>query len=60
VYRRDRVLVGPVPDGPGGAGVYPFRWGGRDDQGGGLPGGLYLIELKSGQRTRVEKAILLR
>ncbi|HYQ95935.1 MAG TPA: immune inhibitor A domain-containing protein, partial [Candidatus Eisenbacteria bacterium] len=60
VYRVDGVLVRTLHDGPGAAGVYPFRWDGRDDHGRGLPGGLYLIELKSGQRTRVEKAILLR
>jgi hypothetical protein len=60
VYRVDGVLVRTLHDGPGTAGVYAFRWDGRDAAGKALPGGVYLIELKSASRTRVEKAILLR
>ena len=60
VYRVDGVLVRTLHDGPGAAGVYAFRWDGRDASGKPLPGGVYLIELKSGNRARVEKAILLR
>ena len=37
-----------------------LRWNGRDQTGRVLPGGVYLIELKSVGRTRVEKAILIR
>ncbi|HXL15591.1 MAG TPA: M6 family metalloprotease domain-containing protein [Methylomirabilota bacterium] len=60
VYRVDGVLVRTLHDGPATAGVYAFRWDGRDAAGKPLPGGVYLIELKSGTRTRVEKATLLR
>ncbi len=60
VYRVDGVLVRTLHDGPAPAGVYAFRWDGRDAAGRPLPGGVYLIELKSGARTRVEKATLLR
>jgi M6 family metalloprotease-like protein len=60
VYRVDGVLARTLHDGPGTAGVYAFRWDGRDAAGRALPGGVYLIELKSASRTRVEKAILLR
>jgi hypothetical protein len=60
VYRVDGVLVRTLHDGPGTAGVYSFRWDGRDAAGRTLPGGVYLIELKSASRSRVEKAILLR
>ena len=60
VFRVDGVLVRTLHDGPGDAGVYAFRWNGRDAAGRILPGGVYLIELKSVGRTRVEKAILIR
>ncbi|HEY2924421.1 MAG TPA: M6 family metalloprotease domain-containing protein [Candidatus Eisenbacteria bacterium] len=60
VFRVDGVLVRTLHDGPGIAGVRLFRWDGRDDAGRVVPGGVYLIELKSGDRSRVEKAILLR
>jgi hypothetical protein len=60
VFRVDGVLVRTLHDGPGAAGVHPFRWDGRDGAGRTLPAGVYLIELKSGERSRVEKAILLR
>jgi hypothetical protein len=60
VYRVDGVLVRTLHDGPGTAGVYAFRWDGRDAAGKALPGGVYLIQLQSASRTRVEKAILLR
>jgi len=60
IYRVDGVLVRTLHDGPGTAGVSSFRWDGRDAGGRALPGGVYMIELKSASRTRVEKAILLR
>ena len=60
VFRVDGVLVRTLFEGVSPAGVYAFRWDGRDAGGKALPGGVYLIELKSGNRTRVEKAILLR
>jgi M6 family metalloprotease-like protein len=60
VFRVDGVLVRTLFEGVSPAGVYAFRWDGRDAGGVALPGGVYLIELKSGSRTRVEKAILLK
>ena len=60
VYRVDGVLVRTLHDGPATAGVYAFRWDGRDGAGRPLPGGVYLIELRAEGRTRVEKGILLR
>ncbi len=60
IYRVDGVLVRTLHDGAVPAGVYAFRWDGRNAAGKALPGGVYLIELRSGNRTRVEKAILLR
>lgn len=60
IYRVDGVLVRTLHDGPASAGVYAFRWDGRDGNGRSLPGGVYLIELRAEGRTRVEKGILLR
>jgi len=60
IYRVDGVLVRTLHDGPASAGVYAFRWDGRDGEGTALPGGMYLIELRAEGRTRVEKGILLR
>ena len=60
VFRVDGVLVRTLYEGVSPAGVYAFRWDGRDAGGKALPGGVYLIELESGSRTRVEKAVLLR
>lgn len=60
VFRVDGVLVRTLHEGPGTAGVYAFRWDGRDAAGKPSPGGVYLIELRSGNRSRVLKGILLR
>lgn len=60
VFGVNGALVRTLHDGPGAQGLHPFAWDGRDDRGAPVPGGVYLIELKSGSRTRVEKAVLLR
>jgi flagellar hook assembly protein FlgD len=60
VFAVNGALVRTLHDGPGTPGLHPFAWDGRDDRGAVVPGGVYLIELKSGSRTRVEKAVLLR
>ena len=60
VFGVNGALVRTLHDGPGAPGLYPYAWDGRDDRGAAVPGGVYLIELKSGGRTRVEKAVLLR
>ena len=60
VYRVDGALVRTLHDGPGTAGVYAFPWNGRDAGGREAAAGVYLIELKSTGRTRLEKAVLIR
>jgi len=60
VYRVDGTLVRTLHDGPGVAGVYAFPWNGRDAAGRAAPAGVYLIELTSQGRAKVEKAILIR
>jgi len=60
VYRVDGTLVRTLHDGPGSAGVYAFPWNGRDAAGRAAPAGVYLIELTSQGRSKVEKAILIR
>jgi M6 family metalloprotease-like protein len=60
VFRVDGALVRTLHEGPGAPGVFAYRWDGRNAAGKMLPGGLYLIELKSGSRSRVTKAVLLR
>ena len=60
VFRVNGALVRTLQDGPGAPGLHPYTWDGRDDRGVAVPGGVYLIELESGGRTRVAKAVLLR
>ena len=60
VFRVNGALVRTLQDGPGAPGLHPYTWDGRDDRGVAVPGGVYLIELTSGGRTRVAKAVLLR
>jgi flagellar hook assembly protein FlgD len=60
VFRVDGTLVRTLHEGPSAPGVFAYRWDGKNAAGKMLPGGLYLIELKSGNRSRVTKAVLLR
>lgn len=60
VYRADGSAVRTLADGNGEPGAYRFVWNGTDDRGAGVGSGIYFFELRSGQRTRVQKAILLR
>ncbi|HYQ96111.1 MAG TPA: FlgD immunoglobulin-like domain containing protein, partial [Candidatus Eisenbacteria bacterium] len=60
VFRVNGTLVRTLHDGPGAPGPVSFTWDGRDDRGAAVSGGVYLIELRSGNRTRIEKAVLLR
>ena len=60
VYRADGTLVRTLADAPGQPGVLHFIWDGTDDRGAGVGSGIYFFELRSGSRTRVQKAILLR
>jgi len=60
VYRVNGTLVRTIHDGYGAAGTYRFAWDGTDDRGARVGTGIYLFELRSESRIRVEKAILLR
>jgi M6 family metalloprotease-like protein len=60
VFRADGRLVRTLARGPGAPSELPLRWDGRDDHGRPAGAGLYFIQLRSGNRTRVQKAVLLR
>ena len=60
IFRADGTLVRTLYRGPGTAGTRMFAWNGQDDRGKRLAAGVYLIELRSGSRTQVEKGMLLR
>jgi immune inhibitor A len=60
VFRVDGRLVRTLARGPGKAADLRLRWDGRDDRGRQAGAGIYFIELRSGNRTRVQKAVLLR
>ena len=60
VYRADGSVVRTLADVHGEPGVRRFIWDGTDDRGAGVGSGVYLFTLRSGERTRVQKAILLR
>ncbi len=60
VFRADGTVVRTLADAPGRPGALRFIWDGTDDRGAGVGSGIYFLELRSGTRTRVQKAILLR
>lgn len=60
IYRADGSLVRTLADSHGREGTLPFTWNGTDDRGNPVGAGLYFIQLRSGTRMRVEKAVLLR
>ena len=60
VYRADGSLVRTLAHGAGGPSEISFTWDGNDDRGRAAGSGLYFFELRSGGRTRVQKAVLLR
>lgn len=60
VYRADGTLVRTLARGEGAPSEATFTWDGTDDRGRPVGSGLYLFELRSGSRTRVQKAVLLR
>jgi immune inhibitor A len=60
VYRADGSLVRTLAQGHGAPAEIPFTWDGNDDRGRAAGSGLYFFELRSGARTRVQKAVLLR
>lgn len=60
IYRPDGRLVRTLRFAARPAGTHPVTWDGRDDGGRAAAAGIYLFELRFGQRTRVQKAVLLR
>jgi immune inhibitor A len=60
VYRADGTRVRTLARAIGGPGILHFRWDGKDEKGAAAGSGLYLFQLRSGQRSRVTKAVLLR
>jgi len=60
VFRADGRLVRTLARGPGKASEMVLRWDGTDDHGRPAGAGIYFFELRSGNRTRVQKAVLLR
>jgi M6 family metalloprotease-like protein len=60
VYRADGTPVRTLAAGSRPAGTYQFTWNGTDDHGADVGTGVYLVELRSESRVRVQKAILLR
>ncbi|HEX7077960.1 MAG TPA: M6 family metalloprotease domain-containing protein [Candidatus Eisenbacteria bacterium] len=60
VYRADGSAVRTLAQGRGVPSDAAFTWDGTDDHGRPVGSGVYLFELRSGNRTRVQKAVLLR
>jgi flagellar hook capping protein FlgD len=60
VYRADGSLVRTLADTIGRAQSMPFTWDGTDGRGNPLAAGVYFFELRSGNRVRVQRAVLLR
>ena len=60
VFRADGRLVRTLAQGSVAPSELPLRWDGRDDHGRPAGAGLYFFQLRSGNRTRVQKAVLLR
>jgi len=60
MYRADGSIVRTMRFASRPAGVHQISWDGRDDRGRAASAGLYFVELRFGNRTRVQKAVLLR
>lgn len=60
VFRVDGSLVRTLAKGRSAPAEIAYTWDGTDDRGRAVGAGLYLFELRSGNRTRVQKAVLLR
>ncbi len=59
VYRVDGSLVRTLADSYGHAATYPFTWNGTDDRGTPVGAGVYFFHLRSGNRVRVQRAVLI-
>jgi len=60
VYRADGSLVRTLADTIGRAQSIPFTWDGTDGRGHTLAAGVYFFELRSENRVRIQRAVLLR
>jgi len=60
VFAVDGRLVRTLARGIGRPGEIPLVWDGTDAHGRPASAGIYFFELRSGNRTRVQKAVLLR
>jgi hypothetical protein len=60
IFRVDGAAVRTLRFPARPAGSHTITWDGRDDRGRAAAAGLYLFELRFGNRTRVQKAVLLR
>jgi hypothetical protein len=60
IFRVDGAAVRTLRFPARPAGIHTITWDGRDDRGRAAAAGLYLFELRFGNRTRVQKAVLLR
>jgi len=60
VFAADGRLVRTLARGIGRPGEIPLVWDGTDAHGRPASAGIYFFELRSGNRTRVQKAVLLR
>ncbi len=60
IYRPDGRVVRTLRFAARPAGTHAISWDGRDDRGRSAAAGIYLFELRFGERTRVQKAVLLR
>jgi hypothetical protein len=60
IYRPDGAAVRTLRFAERPAGTHAVSWDGRDDRGRPAAAGIYLLEVRFGSRTRVQKAVLLR
>jgi flagellar hook assembly protein FlgD len=60
IYRADGGVVRTMRFAARPPGVHVITWDGHDDRGRAASAGLYFFELRFGNRTRVQKAVLLR
>ncbi|HEU4725723.1 MAG TPA: M6 family metalloprotease domain-containing protein [Candidatus Eisenbacteria bacterium] len=60
IYRPDGGVVRTLRFPARPAGTHAITWDGRDDRGRSAAAGIYFFELRFGERTRVQKAVLLR
>ena len=60
IYNLLGQPVAALVQGPRAAGTFSVRWDGRDQAGRPVTSGVYLYQLRAGERTEVRKLLLLR